>query len=264
MIVKPDTQPVANPVSLAEAKLHLRVDHSDEDVLIASLVNAATEWCEQFEGQAYMVRSYKAHLDTFSWEVRLPSPPLIAVDSIQYYDANGDIQTLSTDIYTVDNDSVPGRVYLAFRESWPTTYNVPKSVVISYTAGYATTLTAADTDICTVGNAVFADTDRVRVGSGGGLPSGLSSDTDYYVRDVSGSTLKLAATEGGDAVDITTTGTGTHYIGFANRGLIPARVLAAIKLLVGHWYEHREQVSDVRFMTVPHAAQTLLTERVWQ
>ena len=46
----------------------------------------------------------------------------------------------------------------------------------------------------------------------GTLPSPLVAATDYFVRDVSGYTLKLAATSGGSAIDLTTAGSGTLNI----------------------------------------------------
>lgn len=44
------------------------------------------------------------------------------------------------------------------------------------------------------------------------LPAGLSASTDYYVRDVTLDTFKVAATLGGAVVDITDAGTGTHKV----------------------------------------------------
>ena len=265
MIISRYIAPVANPVSLVEAKLHLRVDSSADDTLIASLIGAATEWCETYEGHSYMMQSYKMYLDGFVNEVYLPHAPLVAVDSIEYYDTAGDLQTLATSYYTVDTDTTPGRVYLAYNQNWPATYIIPKAVIITYTVGFATTFTAADTDIVTVGNAVFASTDMVRVLTDqGDLPAPLAVGTNYYVGDLSGSTLKLhtdlaLAVE----VNITDTGTGTHMIGFADRGVVPSRVLAAIKLIVGHLYEHREQSSEVAMATIPFSVINLLTERTF-
>jgi len=264
MIVSPYLSPVANPVSLVEMKLHLRVDNSTDDSLISTLINAATEWCEKYEGQSYMMRSYKVYLDHFVNEMILPFPPLISVSSVQYYDSSGDLQTLSTDYYTVDTDSFPGRAYLTFGQSWPATYTMPKSVIITYSTGYATTFTAATSDILTLGNAVFAAADIVRVKTDqSDLPSPLVVGTNYHVRDVSGSTIKLSASVGGAAVDILDAGTGTHVIGFASRGCVPERVRSAIKLIVGHLYEHREQAGEVKLDTLPFGINNLLMERIF-
>lgn len=50
---------------------------------------------------------------------------------------------------------------------------------------------------------------QLRAGDGGALPSPLSAATVYYARPVSGSDslLQLSATEGGGAIDITSSGT---------------------------------------------------------
>ena len=47
---------------------------------------------------------------------------------------------------------------------------------------------------------------------GGGLPAPLNSSTTFYVINATTSTFKLATSPGGTEIDITTVGTGTHYI----------------------------------------------------
>ena len=264
MIVTPYISPVTNPVSLTEAKLHLRVDHSTDDSLISSQIDAATEWCEKYEGQAYVMRSYKAYLPRFQTEITLPFPPLVTVSSVQYYDTAGDLQTLSTDVYTVDNDSMPGRIYLTYGQNWPSTYPVPKAVIITYTTGYATPFTIADATFVdnklTLGNAVFAAEDLVRVTTDqSDLPSPLVVGTNYYVSDVSGSTIKLETTVGGGVVDIADAGTGTHFIGFGDMGSVPERVRSAIKLAISHLYEHRGDEN----IEIPSSVKNLLMERIF-
>lgn len=60
----------------------------------------------------------------------------------------------------------------------------------------------------------FADDDRVYVSTSDTLPSPLSSTTTYYVISSAGTTFKLSTSSGGAAVNITDTGTGTHYINY--------------------------------------------------
>jgi hypothetical protein len=58
----------------------------------------------------------------------------------------------------------------------------------------------------------FADGDEVRFETTGAMPAGLAIATAYYVRDITATTMKLAATIDGAAIDITDTGSGTHTI----------------------------------------------------
>lgn len=81
----------------------------------------------------------------------------------------------------------------------------------------ADTFTAATSDVVTPtsqtkpnGRFEFNNGDRVRLTTSGTLPAALALATDYYVILATATTLKLSATLGGSAVDITDTGTGTH------------------------------------------------------
>lgn len=84
--------------------------------------------------------------------------------------------------------------------------------VMNPTVDLARTFTAAVDDTITLAQHGYANTQRVRVFSTGTLPAGLSADTDYYVIDAATNTFKLSASSGGAAIDITDTGTGTHYL----------------------------------------------------
>ena len=256
MYTKVTTEPTVEPVSLTEAKLHLRVDGSDDDVLITGLIQAARQFCENHEAKSYCVKTYTLKMDALK-DVCLPYPPLIKVDSVTYLDDDGDTQTLSTDVYDVDAHSEPGRVYLAYNQNWPTTRAETNAVSVVYKAGHMTKFTASG-DTMTVNEAVFSDGDEVRlITDQGDLPDELAESTTYYVRDVSGSTLKLAATAGGAAITTTDAGTGTHLIGTE----IPFRVRATMKLIIGHLYEHREEASEINLYNLPLAARNLLYDR---
>ncbi len=84
--------------------------------------------------------------------------------------------------------------------------------LINPTCDEARVFTAATSDVVTLAQHGYSDTQRVRVFSTGTLPAGLSADTDYYVINAAGNTFKLSTSSGGSAVDITDTGTGTHYL----------------------------------------------------
>lgn len=72
------------------------------------------------------------------------------------------------------------------------------------------TFTAATTDIITATAHGLVDGTRVTVATTTTLPAGLAASTNYYVIEATTDTFKLSATPGGAAVDITSTGSGTH------------------------------------------------------
>ncbi len=130
--------PLIEPVSLAEAKLHLRVEEAvtEEDALITTLIEAAREDVESFTGRQLCVATWAYTLDAFPARMKLPRPPLISVSSIQYVDSNGETQTVSTDDYVVYTNTEPGRIGLAYNATWPTTRRIPDAVTVTYLAGY--------------------------------------------------------------------------------------------------------------------------------
>ncbi len=83
------TPPAIQPVSLAEAKLHLRVDHNDEDTLIESLTRAATEHSDGWNGilgRCLVEQVWRQDHDRFARQMIIPLGPVIAVQSITWRD----------------------------------------------------------------------------------------------------------------------------------------------------------------------------------
>ena len=72
------------------------------------------------------------------------------------------------------------------------------------------TFVAATTDYLTLASTMAREGQVVQLTTTGVLPTGLSATTDYYIVDRDGSSFKLSLTQGGEAVDITSAGTGTH------------------------------------------------------
>jgi len=256
------TGPCAEPIQLAEAKAHLRVTGTDDDAYVTGLIRAAREFAETWTRRSLVVQTRREYLDRLYGEIRLPAPPLVAVDAITYVDGAGVTQTITASDYVVDAYAEPGRVYPAYAKWWPSTRGDANGVIVTYKAGYALPFTAvAATDICTGKGRNLMDGTCVRLSnSGGALPAGLAANTDYYVVSASGATFKLAAMAGGAAIDITDTGTGTHFV-----GVVPRPILQAILFLIGQWYGNREAVAAGQAPTVvPLAVDSLLwSSRMW-
>lgn len=134
------TAPTTEPLTTAEAKLHLRVDHSDEDTLIDNLIEAARNTIEARTGRALITQTLDMYLDRFPYgaePILLPRPPLVSVTSIVYTDSDGTANTTWTSTnYIVSTSREPGRVSLAYGVAYPATYYAPDVVRVRYVAGY--------------------------------------------------------------------------------------------------------------------------------
>jgi len=129
--------PAAEPLTLAEAKLHLRVDITDDDSLITALIVTARQQAEHRTGRALVSQQWRLGLDQFPDDsLELPKPRLVSVQSVTYLDSNGTRQTLSGGDYEVITDELVGRLVPAFGKSWPDCREHPGSVQVSYTCGY--------------------------------------------------------------------------------------------------------------------------------
>lgn len=231
------TAPSHEPVSIEQARRHLRVDGDQDDVLIAEKLRMAMAWSEAFTNRALLWQKIEGKLDTLK-ALQLPRPPLIAVDSITYIDTSGNLQTLGTDVYDVDTASQPGRIILAYDQTWPSVRGHHHDVTITFTAGYAAPFTRSGNTLVAARHR-FAIKDFVQVYNiGGALPAGLSAGTNYYVASVSGTAITLATTEDGEAVTLSDAGTGTHYI-----DALPSHIVSGFLARLAHFWSHRGEES---------------------
>lgn len=148
------TGPATQPVSLAEAKAHLREDSSDFDTEIQAFVYAATQFVdgpEGFIGRALIDQTWDLYLDHFpgrsfrnaypslrvrEQSIELPLPPLIEVIGVFYLDSSGTEQEFDAGNYIVDDASKPARIILRRTASWPTASCEANAIRIRFRAGY--------------------------------------------------------------------------------------------------------------------------------
>jgi uncharacterized phiE125 gp8 family phage protein len=142
--------PVQEPLSLAQAKAHLRVDYADDDALIQAQIIAVREYAETATNRAFVTQTWKLVLDlfpavpthAFSWQddfaqFLIPFPPLQSVTSIVWLDTAGNPTTISAGNYIVDSASEPARVAVAFGKTWPSDALQPiAGVQLTFVAGW--------------------------------------------------------------------------------------------------------------------------------
>lgn len=258
--------PSAYPLSLAEAKLHLRVDIDDDDALITALISAACDYAQAETRKQIVSARYKQVMDAFPGPSLLGIPygrpftlpghaiylernPVLLVDSIQYLDTGGSVQTMPQTDYTVDYASDPVRITPVFGKIWPIPLPQIGAVWVSFKSGYAAPITvdqAAGT-ISAPGWKTLAVGDTVRLSNGGGaLPVPLAPLTDYYVQSVvSPGVYTLSTAPGGPAIALTDAGTGQSFI-----GEIPDGLKAWLKIRLSTLYENREEVAIMNRGTI--------------
>jgi uncharacterized phiE125 gp8 family phage protein len=131
------TAPATEPVTLSEAKLHLRVDVSDDDTLITALIIAARRMAEQHTGRALVTQEWVYTLDAFPVaEIILPLPQLVSVDVVNYIDENGADQVLAGTEYDVFKSGILGMIAPAYDKTWPATRDNAEAVAIEFTCGF--------------------------------------------------------------------------------------------------------------------------------
>jgi len=154
MKIKQLTPPTVEPVTLAEARDHLRLDtdgspatHPDDD-LVESLIAAARERAENYTRRTLCQATWDLYLDRFPAKryIEIPRPPLISITSLNYTTSDGTEESLTVNVdYAVDAISYYGRVVLEYCETWPTDILHPNNPIkIRFVAGYASTSSPAD------------------------------------------------------------------------------------------------------------------------
>ena len=140
------TGPAVEPLTVAEAKLHLRVDISDDDAYIGTLITAAREWVENYLDRTLITTQLILRAAEFpTEELELARPPMVASGTatavvITYTLADTTTATLSTALYRVDRTSTPGNVAPIINGTWPSdVIEDANAVAVTYWAGYGPT-----------------------------------------------------------------------------------------------------------------------------
>lgn len=132
------TAPTVEPITLAEAKLHQRIDVDDDDALVSMWITAIREHAEHLTERTLAPTRYCLYLDAFPCDggIELPGGPVTSVVSVQYVDSNGALQTVDSADYAHDDAQEASWVLPAYGAVWPSTQPVANAVRVTYDAGY--------------------------------------------------------------------------------------------------------------------------------
>lgn len=131
------TPPTAPAVAVSDIKADLRVDHNDDDALIAAYLDASTQWVEERLEKKLMTQSWEFVIDEFPCnEIMLPLGPVQTLTAIHYFDPSTLEMLLPASDYYLDNTSRDPWVFP--QAAWPTTQTAVNAVRIEFVVGYPT------------------------------------------------------------------------------------------------------------------------------
>lgn len=149
------TPPSAEPISLSDARAHMRVTDSDttQDALISASIVAARQYAETVTQRQLVTATWKLVLDAFpgptligvpagvpyslpAHAILLNKSPVQSVTSVEYLDMAGNWQTMPSTDYTVETSSEPARITPVFGKIWPVTLPQIGAVRVTFVAGY--------------------------------------------------------------------------------------------------------------------------------
>jgi len=144
--------PAAEPVTLAEAKAHLRVDSDHEDALITSIIQTARQKAETITHSALITQTWAEIADQFpdgNGKIELTLPPVQSIVSIVYRDTEGVDQTLPPESYQLARYVMPQYVVPAAGYTWPTIPGGLEAVRVTFVCGYGATGAAVPPNVKT-------------------------------------------------------------------------------------------------------------------
>lgn len=246
--------PAAEPLDIAVLRDHLKVDGDDQDALIAAYLSAARDFCQQVTGQQLVAAKLRLVLDDFPrslcWgdlrkkTIQIPKSPIIKIDTITYIDENDNEQIFSSSDYVLANRYIG----LKAGKIWPCTARQGAAVRIDFWAGYCAPFHTSGNTLILSFYPDLAVGDRVKLSnSGGELPKPLKPSKVYTVKTVEGVGIyTLSETADGDAITLTTTGTGIHYLAIEIFHGIPEAVSAWLLLRAESHFTMRGENAIVR------------------
>jgi Phage gp6-like head-tail connector protein len=226
----------SEPVTLAEAKLHLRIDSSDDDNLISALITTARKWAEDYCDRTFVVSKYTMMLDSFYGAIGSPVQFGLKADGNNIEGRQGTVPQLDIEL-----PRPPASPFY----SDPDAGLVSAPVVIKYKPIAGSSLTTLSSSLY---RADYDSTPAVaRPLYGGTWPSHLVDQNAVEVTWWAGPTTYW------------TDNTATTRAGTQNT----AAVAAAIKLLVGQLWSNRDASAEMALTEIPYGVKPLLDTLWW-
>lgn len=256
------------PMSVAEARKHLRLDTSAQDDLVSAALTAARASAEHITRRRFVAARMRLHLDSFPLggaEIVIPCTPVRRVLAIRYTPPSGLSQVaMPPEHYALVPGSQPGRVALT-----PAAWCWPQAdaarlmpVEVDFVAGHAAPAAVdLEADTVSVDLLPLAVGDEVSFSVSGdspAMPAPLRPGIVYFVVEVvDAGVYRVSTSQGGTPLDFTSSGSGQLYV-----GEIPPEAKAWMKLRLAALDVNREEVA-APLAPLPFADRLLDSLRVY-
>ena len=133
-------EPASSPVTVAEAKLHCRVDiDNDDDAFEDIFIPAATRTVEEYLSAGLFTQTWQLAADDWADEIPLPrAKKLQSITAVQYYAADGTLTTLSTSIYGTLTTGEPAVLVRKPNQAFPSLQSDRRArVLVTYVVGWS-------------------------------------------------------------------------------------------------------------------------------
>lgn len=138
------TPPTVEPVTLDEAKAHLRLTHTLHDTMIEQrIIPAMRERMERRIGRAMCRQTWEMSVDAHDGAIELYPLPVLAIVSVTYVAPDGTTQTLAQSDYALDNKQRRAWLLPAYGVTWPAIASVANAITVTYRCGYSDSTDAA-------------------------------------------------------------------------------------------------------------------------
>ena len=96
-------------VSTADAKLYMRIDTSDDDTLIGTMIEQARIWCENYIGKDIVAKSRQYYLEEVNNRFSIPFSPLNSITSVTVQGASADYDTYGLYDEVIELNELPAK-----------------------------------------------------------------------------------------------------------------------------------------------------------
>ena len=131
------TPATSNPITLTEAKTHLKVDTTADDTFITNLIKSATSSAQESTNRFFIQTTIQQVGDKWEDISNLFKSPVLSVTNIKYVSTDGILTTLNSSVYFLDDVNKPARIGLKPNQSYPEIIDRLNAVQVNYVVGLA-------------------------------------------------------------------------------------------------------------------------------